>query len=47
MDRAQRIPKAAWWIGGALLAGAAVASLHRLLNFDIDFDPWDDDLLGV
>lgn len=34
--------KGLWWIGGALLVGAAFAGLHRMLSFDIDFDPWDD-----
>jgi hypothetical protein len=42
MEDVKRVPKAAWWIGGAILAGAAFAGLHRLLKFDIDFDPWDD-----
>ncbi len=34
--------KAAWWIGGALLIGAAFAGLHRAMKFEVDFDPWDD-----
>lgn len=34
--------KAAWLIGGALLLGAAFAGLHRVLKFEVDFDPWDD-----
>ena len=34
--------KGLWWIGGALLVGAAFAGLHKMLSFDIDFDPWDD-----
>ena len=34
--------KSLMWIGGALLVGAAFAGLHRLMRFDIDFDPWDD-----
>ncbi len=42
MDRTVNIPKAAWWIGGALLIGAAVASIHRALSFDVDFDIWEE-----
>ncbi len=34
--------KSLWWIGGVLLVGAAFAGLHKMLSFDIDFDPWDD-----
>ncbi len=34
--------KAAWWIGGALLFGAAFAGLHKALKFEVDFDPWDE-----
>jgi hypothetical protein len=34
--------KAAWWIGGALLIGAAFAGLHRVMTIEVDFDPWDD-----
>ena len=34
--------KAAWWIGGALIVGAAFAGLHRALKFEVDFDPWDE-----
>ena len=44
MDR-QLASKAWWWVGGALLVGAAFAGLHRLLSFDVDFDPWDDSYL--
>ena len=40
MDRS--VNRAMWWIGGALLIGAAIAGLTRALSFDIDFDPWDD-----
>ena len=34
--------KAAWWIGGALIVGAAFAGLRRALKFEVDFDPWDE-----
>ena len=34
-----------WWLGGALLVGVAFAGLHKLLNFQVDFDPWDDSYL--
>ena len=34
--------RAWWWVGGALLVGVALAGLHRVLNFEVDFDPWDD-----
>ncbi len=41
MERINRT-RAAWWIGGALLAGAAFAGLRRAFAFDIDIDPWDE-----
>jgi hypothetical protein len=44
MERASA-SKAVWWIGGALLIGAAIAGIHRALSFDVDFDPWDDAFL--
>jgi hypothetical protein len=31
-----------WWLGGALVVGAAFLGLRRLMDFDVDFDPWDD-----
>ena len=34
--------RAWWWFGGALLVGVALAGIHKALNFDVDFDPWDD-----
>ncbi|MEP7316858.1 MAG: hypothetical protein ABI667_09190 [Sphingomicrobium sp.] len=34
--------KAAWWIGSVLLIGATFAGLHRVIKFEVDFDPWDD-----
>ena len=33
---------AAWWIGGALIVGAAVAGRHRALKFEVDIDPGDE-----
>lgn len=42
MDNVKRVPKAAWWIGGALLVGAAVAGLRKLIDFEVEIDPWDD-----
>jgi len=30
-----------WWIGGALIIGAALA-LRKAMAFEVDFDPWDD-----
>ena len=44
MEDVKRVPKATWWIGGALLFGAAVTGIYRLLNFEIDIDPWDESL---
>jgi hypothetical protein len=44
MNEAARISKAAWWVGGTLLFGAAVAGIYRLLSFEIDIDPWDESL---
>lgn len=38
--------KSLWMVGGALLIGLGIAA-NRALRFDIDFDPWSDDLLGV
>lgn len=38
--------KSLWIAGGALVIGLTVAAV-RALSFDIDFDPWTDDLLGV
>lgn len=29
-----------WWIGGALLVGAAIA-LRKAMAYEVDFDPWD------
>jgi hypothetical protein len=31
-----------WWMAGAVLLGAAAVAVQRALDFDIDFDPWDD-----
>lgn len=42
MERSVYIPRAAWWIGGALLIGAAFAGLHRALSFDVDLDIWEE-----
>ena len=33
-------------VSGALVIGLGIATA-RALRFDIDFDPWSDDLLGV
>ncbi|WP_281169490.1 hypothetical protein [Sphingomonas jaspsi] len=30
-----------WWIGGALLVGAAIA-IRKAMAFEVDFDPWND-----
>ena len=38
--------KSFWMVGGALVIGLGLATA-RALRFDIDFDPWSDDLLGV
>ena len=38
--------KSLWMVGGALVIGLGVAAA-RAMRFDIDFDPWSDDLLGV
>lgn len=38
--------KSLWMVGGALVVGLGFATA-RALRFDIDFDPWSDDLLGV
>ena len=38
--------KSLWMVGGALVIGLGFATA-RALRFDIDFDPWSDDLLGV
>lgn len=43
-DQVRHAPSAKWWIGGALLFGAAVAGIYRLLNFEIDIDPWDESI---
>ena len=42
MDNVKRVPKTAWLIGGALLVGVAFAGLRKLMDFEIDIDPWDD-----
>ena len=41
MDRAVA-QRRVWQVGGALLIGAALAGIYRLLSFEVDFDPWDD-----
>ena len=38
--------KSFWMVGGALVIGLGLATA-RALRFDIDFDPWSDDLLGL
>ena len=38
--------KSLWMVGGALVIGLTVAAA-RAMSFDIDFDPWTDDLLGI
>ncbi len=38
--------RSVWMVGGALVIGLSFATA-RALRFDIDFDPWTDDLLGV
>ena len=38
--------KSLWMVGGALVIGLGLATV-RALRFDIDFDPWSDDLLGI
>ena len=43
MEKSVQIPKAAWWIGSALLLGVvAVAGIHRALSFDVDLDIWEE-----
>lgn len=38
--------KSFWMVGGALVIGLGLATA-RALRFDIDLDPWSDDLLGL
>jgi hypothetical protein len=38
--------KSLWMVGGALVIGLGLATA-RALRFDIDVDPWSDDMLGV
>ena len=38
--------KSLWMVSGALIIGLGFATA-RALRFDIDFDPWGDDLLGI
>jgi hypothetical protein len=38
--------KSLWVVGGALVIGLGFATV-RALRFDVDFDPWSDDLLGI
>ena len=35
-----------WMVGGALLLGLGL-TVARALRVDIDFDPWDDQPLGI
>ena len=41
MERMMR-SKAFWFVGGALILGAAVAALNKALDVEMDWDPWDD-----
>lgn len=41
MERMMR-SRAFWFVGGALIIGAAVAAFNRALDVDLDWDPWED-----
>lgn len=38
--------KSLWMVGGALVIGLGFATA-RALRFDLDFDPWSDEPLGI
>lgn len=38
--------KSLWMVGGALVIGLGIATV-RALRFDLDFDPWGDEPLGI
>jgi len=41
MTKAATVGSWGWWLGGALLVGLGFA-VHKLLDFDVDFDlDWD------